>query len=107
MNPILVTGGAGFIGSHLVERLISNGEKVIVIDDLSNGMKKNLERVKDKITFYKRSITGDLNDLFEKYKFSVVFHLATLPRVQFSIVEPIKTHKVNVDGTLNLLEMCK
>ena len=72
MGTILITGGAGFIGSHLVERLVSGGEKVIVIDDLSNGMKKNLERVKNRITFYKRSITGDLNDLFEKAE---LFHL--------------------------------
>ena len=107
MKKALVTGGAGFIGSHLVERLVRDDYKVVVIDDLSLGREENLSSVKSKIQFYKKSICEDLDDIFEKEKFDCIFHVAALPRVQFSIAQPITTHKVNVNGTLNLLNLCK
>jgi|SRR3989344_5495023 len=84
MKKVLVTGGAGFIGSHLVERLVKDNYNIIVIDDLSLGKEENLSSVKSKIIFYKKSICEDLNDIFKKEKFDCVFHVAALPRVQFS-----------------------
>jgi len=107
MKKVLVTGGAGFIGSHLIERLVKDDHKVVVIDDLSLGREENLSSVKDKIQFYKKSICEDLNDILEKEKFDCIFHVAALPSVQCSIAQPVITHEVNVNGTLNLLNLCK
>ena len=107
MAKVLVTGGAGFIGSHLAERLVQEENKVAVIDDFSLGKEKNLEKIKDRITIYRNSICDDLEDIFKKEKFDCVFHLAALPRVQFSILNPDKTHEANVNGTFNLLNCCK
>ena len=102
----LVTGGAGFIGSHLVERLINLGHKVVVIDDFSLGKEENL--IKDNnLTVYRKNICDDLSEIFNEDKFDAVFHLAALPRVQFSIKEPIKTHNANINGILNLLDYCR
>ena len=105
----LVTGGAGFIGSHLVDRLIASGHSVVVIDDFSNGKKENLKQVTLRqaqgklLTVYKKSICDDLAKIFRKHDFAAVFHLAALPRVQFSIAHPRETNEVNINGTLNLL----
>ena len=97
---ILVTGGAGFIGSNLVDRLIDEGYKVFVIDNLSSGKKENLNK---KAIFYKADICN-LNKIFPLFKgIDYVFHLAANPRVLFSVENPIESHKVNVDGTLNVL----
>ena len=105
----LVTGGAGFIGSHLVDALIERGNEVIIIDDFSSGKEKNLPaRGKNKnLIVYRKSVCDDLTGVFEKHKIDVVFHLAALPKVQISIKNPIETHNVNVNGTLNLLHCCK
>ena len=97
---ILVTGGAGFIGSNLVDKLINEGYKVFVIDNLSSGKKENLNK---KAIFYKADICN-LNKIFPLFKgIDYVFHLAANPRVLFSVENPIESHKVNVDGTLNVL----
>jgi nucleoside-diphosphate-sugar epimerase len=105
----LVTGGAGFIPSHLVDRLLEEGNKVIVIDDFSTGKQKNLEHQKgnQNLTVYNKSICENLNKIFDKEKVETVFHLAAMPRVQFSIKYPKESHEVNVNGTLNLLLTCK
>ena len=66
MVKVLVTGGAGFIGSHLVDRLVVDGHDVVVIDDLSAGKEENLQSVKDEIVFHKKSICDSLDDIFEK-----------------------------------------
>ncbi len=107
MKTAMVTGGAGFIGSHLVDRLLESGYKVRAIDDLSLGKEENLMQHKDNknFSFYKKSICDDTEELFDDV--DVVFHLAALPKVQFSITEPVKTNYVNIYGTLNLLEICK
>ena len=102
----LVTGGAGFIGSNLVEELLKNNHKVIVIDDFSTGKKENLTENRN-LTISKKSILDDLNNIPKKEEIECVFHLAALPRVQFSIKNPIITHNANVNGTLNLLNFCK
>ncbi|GBD34498.1 UDP-N-acetylglucosamine 4-epimerase [bacterium HR35] len=100
MTKVLVTGGAGFIGSHLVNRLIKEGYKVIVIDNLSSGKKENLN---PKAIFYKVDICN-LERILPLFKgVDYVFHLAANPHIIFSIEHPIETHKVNVDGTLNIL----
>lgn len=100
MVNMLVTGGAGFIGSHLVDRLIKEDHTVTVLDDLSLGSRKNIN---PEAHFIQRSITGDLTDIFLENDFYCVFHLAAQPRVQYSIENPIETHTVNATGTLKLL----
>jgi len=110
MNKIksLVTGGAGFIGSHLVDRLLELGYEVIVIDDFSSGKKENLEHHKNNPNlkiFAKNICDKEIEDLFRDV--SIVFHVAAIPRVQFSIEFPEKTNKANIDGTLNVLELAK
>jgi len=105
----LVTGGAGFIGSNLVDRLLAEGNKVIVVDDLSLGTEENLKQHESSpnLQVVKKSICDDLSDIFRDGKFNVVFHLAAYPMVQYSIENPKKTHEINVNGTLNLLNKCK
>ena len=100
----IVTGGAGFIGSNLVDKLIEQGHEVVVIDNLLTG---NLDNVNPKATFIKRSITN--KDLITDSRVKgadVVFHVAAMARVQPSIENPLRYHDVNVTGTLNMLKMC-
>ncbi len=99
-TKVVVIGGAGFIGSHLVDALIEEGYDVHVIDNLVNGKKEN---VNAKAKFHKKDITDlkALQSVFKKADY--VFHLAALPRVQFSIKYPIESHNANVNGTLNVL----
>ena len=100
---ILVTGGAGFIGSHLAEKLLSAGDHVRVVDDLSTGKRENLPR-HDALDF----IEGDIRDaeLMDRCTTGMhaVVHLAAVASVQASIDDPVRTHQVNYEGTLNLLE---
>ena len=97
---ILVTGGAGFIGSHLVDRLIKQGHKVVVVDNLSTGKKANLN---PKAKFYKIDICSPrISQVFQKEKPQIVFHLAAIPRVPLSVKDPISTSKVNILGTINI-----
>jgi UDP-glucose 4-epimerase len=99
----LVTGGAGFIGSHLVEALLSEGYSVVVLDDLSTGNEKNLASVMDKITLYRESIlSNDLKGVLRDVE--VIFHLAAQINVRRSVEDPTYDLKVNALGTLNLLE---
>lgn len=101
----LVTGGAGFIGSHLVDRLLANGHEVHVIDDFSTGSWVNLPALHPRLRIWKRSIVDDNYELFSGI--DVVFHLAAKTRVQESIVKPEETETVNVLGTLKVLEECR
>ncbi len=95
----IVTGGAGFIGSNLVDKLIDDGNDIIIIDNLSTGKKENIN---PKAKFYKKDISRDkFDNIFEGV--DVVFHTAALARVQPSIKNPIEYHDVNVNGTHNLL----
>lgn len=105
----LVTGGAGFIGSHIVDKLLNIGHHVSVVDDFSWGHKENIAHHKDnkKFSLYKKSICGDLTPIFKNKKIDGVFHLASITGVQYSIQWPEKTHKVNMNGTFNLLLACK
>lgn len=104
LKTCLVTGGAGFIGSHLTERLLDLGYRVTVLDDLSEGTWKNLPN-RPNLLKIKASILGNVSTAVKGK--DVVFHLAALPRLKRSLDEPQKTHNVNVNGTLNLLFAAK
>jgi UDP-N-acetylglucosamine/UDP-N-acetyl-alpha-D-glucosaminouronate 4-epimerase len=103
----LVTGGAGFIGSNLVERIVQNGDNVRVIDNLSTGHMKNLEPYLDRIDF----VNGDiryLNTVMEAMEdVDYVLHQAALPSVPRSVETPLESNDVNTNGTLNLLYAAK
>lgn len=102
---ILVTGGAGFIGSHLVDKLIKEGHKVVVIDNLSTGKKENIN---PKAKFYKIDIQDPgVSQVFKKEKPEIVFHYAAQIDVIKSVKNPIEDAKINILGTLNPLENCR
>lgn len=102
----LVTGAAGFIGSHLTERLVGMGHVVRAVDNLSTGDEANLAAVMDDIEF----IHGDLCDPVVCRRavpgVKVVFHLAALPSVPLSLLDPWSSHAANVNATMRLLEAC-
>ena len=103
-NKAVVVGGAGFIGSHVTDALIAKGYETHVIDNLSGGKKEN---VHPKAVFHKVDVRN-LEDIKLIIKGATyVFHLAALPRVQYSIEHPIETNDVNVGGTLNVLVAAK
>jgi UDP-glucose 4-epimerase len=101
---ILVTGGAGFLGSHLVDKLLELKHKVVVIDNLSTGKKRYLHGG----DFYKIDIKSPMiSTVFKKHKFDLVFHLAAQKSVPHSIADPKFDAQENIIGSLNLLENCK
>ena len=99
----VVTGGAGFIGSHIAERLLNAGHTVRVVDNLITGKQSNLELFNGKVEFYNVSITDlkALRPIFEDV--DTVFHHAALASVPLSIDNPLLTHEHNATGTLNVL----
>lgn len=101
---VLVTGGAGFIGSHLVDKLIEQGFDVYILDNLSTGRKENINK---KAKFFFGDIFDDnvLDELF-KNNFSYVFHLAAQISVSKSVREPIEDAKTNILGSLKLIKKC-
>ncbi|MFC1566602.1 NAD-dependent epimerase/dehydratase family protein [bacterium] len=102
---ILVTGGAGFIGSHVVDGYIDAGHKVTVIDDLSTGNKQNIN---PKADFLKMDIRNKkVEELFQKKKFDVVNHHAAQIDVRKSVLDPIHDAEINILGSLNLIENAK
>ena len=108
MNAI-VTGGAGFIGSHLVEKLVANNHKVVVLDDFSMGRLDNLRSISNNSNL--TIIKGDIADFSEIQQYfeniDWVFHLAALADIVPSIVHPLPYHHSNVDGTIAVLEAAR
>jgi UDP-glucose 4-epimerase len=101
---VLVTGGAGFVGSNLVDALIGKGYKVVVVDNLSSGKR---EFVNSKAKFYKRDITKGVVDIFKKEKPDVVIHAAAQVMLRRSIEEPVFDAQTNIIGTIQVLEGCE
>jgi nucleoside-diphosphate-sugar epimerase len=103
MSTYIVTGGAGFIGSHLVEALLARGERVRVIDDLSSGTLDNLEGVFDRVQFANTDIRDlhRIRPLFDGADYAL--HLAARSSVALSIEDPVTSTAVNIDGTVNVL----
>jgi UDP-glucose 4-epimerase len=103
MSTILITGGAGYIGSHFAYKMLDLGFKIIIIDNLSTGFKKLIPQ---KATFFKGDITniGFLKKIFQKKKIEAVFHFAGNLSVQESNTQPLKYFKNNVIGTKNILD---
>lgn len=103
----VVTGGAGFIGSNIVKKLVSRGDKVTVIDNLKTGKEENLTSVRDKIKFFNDSILN--TELLEEQTQDIdgIFHQAALASVQDSFSKPDEYHNVNVNGTENILKLAK
>jgi UDP-glucose 4-epimerase len=102
MNPYVVTGGAGFIGSALVRALLAVGHHVQVIDNLSTGSLDNLEEVANRITVFEYDIC-DYNRIAPVIAGAqCVFHLAAIPSVPQSILDPVSSHETNINGTFNV-----
>ena len=103
----IVTGGAGFIGSNIVKKLIARGDNVTVIDNLNTGKEENLAAVSDKITFLKDDILNLVLLEQETDGIDGIFHQAALASVQDSFSKPEEYNDVNVNGTENILKLAK
>jgi UDP-glucose 4-epimerase len=108
VTTVLVTGGAGFIGSHLADRLLAEGHRVISVDDLTTGHIANLSEARGygkEFTFFNMDVRAEgLLPLFERHRPEVVFHLAAQSGVRPSLDDPAKDASLNLMGTLNLLD---
>jgi len=104
-STVLVTGGAGFIGSHIVDLLIKNNYEVVIVDDLSSGREENINQ---KARFYKLNITDQkaLIEVFKREKPDYVCHEAAQISVSFSVRDPLFDAQTNILGSLNLLQCC-
>jgi len=106
---VLITGGAGFIGGHLVERLLADGHTVTVLDNFSTGRMENLDQIKDnpRLSIHRVDISHDaeIKPFFENV--DRVFHLAALADIVPSIQQPLAYHEANVDGTIAVLEAAR
>ena len=99
----LITGGAGFIGSHIAAALASSGARVRVIDDLSTGYRENLEGIKGELDFVQGSLADDASLMKAIEDVELVFHEAAIPSVPRSVENPRQTHIASVEGTFSLL----
>ena len=106
-TTVLVTGGAGFIGSHLVENLLARGARVRVLDDFSTGRRENLAPWLDRIELQEASVTDPAVCARACAGVHYVLHQAALPSVQRSVADPRPTHEVSATGTLNMLYAAK
>jgi UDP-glucose 4-epimerase len=110
VTTFLVTGGAGFIGSHLCDRLLAEGHRVVAVDDLSTGRIANLSEARgygNEFTFFNMDVRADgLLSLFERHRPEVMMHVAAQAAVSTSVQDPVHDAAVNVMGLLNLMECC-
>lgn len=106
MKKVLVTGGAGFIGSHVVDMLINKGNPVIILDNLSTGKKEYLN---PKAKFYEKDIRheNEVFEIFEKEQPDIVVHMAAQVMLRKSLEQPGLDATINILGTINILEACK
>ncbi len=103
MTMFLVTGGAGFIGSHLVHRLVADGQKVRVLDNFSTGKRANLAGVMDRIEVIEGDLRRYEDCLLACKGVEVIFHEGALPSVPKSVADPRSSHDANINGTFNIL----
>lgn len=110
---ILVTGGAGYIGSHTCVELLENDYEVVILDNLYNSSEKAVNRIEKitnkKVTFYKTDLLNkeEMNAIFEKEKIDAVIHFAGLKAVGESVRKPLEYYQNNITGTLNLIDVMK
>ncbi|MEK3873946.1 MULTISPECIES: UDP-glucuronic acid decarboxylase family protein [unclassified Paenibacillus] len=104
MKKILVTGGAGFLGSHLIDRLLKQGHEIVCVDNLQTGSLRNIDHVMDAITFIQHDITEPLPELGE---FDEIYNLACPASPIHYQANPIHTFKTNILGSLQLLEIAR
>lgn len=104
MAHFLITGGAGFIGSHLVHALIARGDQVRVLDNFETGLRKNLEPVRDRIELHEANLADADAVRAACEGVDYIFHEGALPSVPRSVKEPRPSHEINIDGTFNVLE---
>jgi UDP-glucose 4-epimerase len=108
VTTVLVTGGAGFIGSHLADRLLAEGHRVISVDDLATGRIANLSEARGygkEFTFFNMDVRAEgLLSLFERHRPEVVFHLAAQSGVRPSLEDPARDAGINIMGTINVLD---
>lgn len=106
-KKVLVTGGCGFIGSHLAHKLVELGAHVTIIDDLSTGSIENIKNFKDKITLIEETIVNQDACHRAVQNKDIIFHLAAYTSVPGSVKNPTTCHAINVNGTFNLLEIAR
>ena len=113
MANILITGGAGYIGSHTALELLNKGYEVTVYDTLSNSSKESLKRVEEltgkKVTFYEGDVcdADNLRTLFGKESIDAVIHCAALKAVGESVQKPLEYYRNNITGTLTLMDVMR
>lgn len=105
--PVLVTGGAGFIGSHVAEHLVHKGATVRILDNLSTGKKENFEHIASQVEFMEGDITNFQMCINATQGIKIIFHLAAQVSVPGSVEDPMHCFNTNVTGTLNLLEAAR
>ncbi|WP_289780931.1 GDP-mannose 4,6-dehydratase [Staphylococcus agnetis] len=105
---VLITGGAGFIGSHAAEHFLKNQHDVYIVDNLSTGYRKNIPFIDDG-HFFNIDITDHkrINDILMLHNFDIIVHLAAMVSVVETIKKPVKSNSVNIDAVLNILETSK
>jgi UDP-glucose 4-epimerase len=101
---ILVTGGAGFIGSHIVDNLIERGDSVVIVDNLSTGKQ---EYINSRAKLYLRDLCEEIDDIFSKERPEIVIHCAAQVQLRESLANPIFDAKTNIIATINVLEACR